>query len=350
MLRTFSSLAAAAAVALLLPATASAQDWASSVYSEGGVELRIDERIFTLFAAFNDMGLDDAPVTRQDPIPKREFDPVRRQVRDAILMSPDLRAKFEAFFDKNPLPVRTYAAYTLALGDAPTFTAPAKLPVGTESLKGFEALLAEFYGKARIKEIFAKLTAPQREVLKRFSPAVDKPVAEARAVMKTKETDASPQVVVVVNLLDGRGSAHGIQVGDEIFLVVGPAAAGTGPVDSLPIARAFARAELEAIAKGKGSALKGGKELLREVQGNYAVGSASVEDYVAENLARVVAIKAAVPSEEMSKAMEDEMRNGFLLVRELNRGMAIYAKATKPLDAFIADFLREIDVGKLPRL
>ncbi|HWV37141.1 MAG TPA: hypothetical protein VN033_01570 [Vulgatibacter sp.] len=348
MLRNLARLVPALVVSLVVPAMASAQDWASTIYSEGGVELRIDERIFTLYAALNELGLDDAPVTRRDPLPKREFDPVRRQVRDAIVMNPDLRARFEAFFDQHPLPLRAYVAYTLALGDAPAFKLEGKGPAGSESLKGFEALLAEFYGSARIKEIYAKLVDGQREVLKRFRTGVDAPIAEIRKALEKKADDDAPQVVVVVNLLDGRGASHGIAMDEEIYLVVGPEAAGEGPIDPLPIARAFARAELQPMAKGKGAALKGSRELVRTLQAFYPVGS-NVDDWVIENLARTVAIKAVVSGDQVGKAMDEEMNNGYVLVRELNRGLAIFAKANKPLDAFVADFLREIDASKLAR-
>src|SRR5262245_33913679 len=82
----------AAVLALLVvcaPTFARAQDWASSLYTEGGVELRIDERVFTLFAALNGLGFEDAPVGRKDPIPKREFDPIRQAVRDVIKVDPN---------------------------------------------------------------------------------------------------------------------------------------------------------------------------------------------------------------------------------------------------------------------
>lgn len=348
MSRTLTTLSAALALSVL-PLAASAQDWANSIYSTGGVELRIDERIFTLFAALNELGLDDAPVTREFPIPRREFDPVRRQVRDVMSISQELRNKFETFFDKHPLPVQSYVAYTLALGAAPTFKLESAAPAGTDALKGFETILAEFYKAARIQEVFKKLTNIQREELKRFSPAVDRPIAETRGVLKLKESDDDPLVIVVVNLLDGRGSTYGVTLGDETFLVVGPGKPDGSPIAEAPIARAFARAELQRVAAGKGRSLKSGNELLREVRSGYGMNVDNLDDYIAESLARVVAIKAAVPGEQASEAMDREMRNGYLLARELNRGLAIYAKAAKPLDAFLADFLREIDVAKLPR-
>src|SRR5690349_7910763 len=109
------------------------------------------------------MGLDDAPISRKDPIPKREYDAVRQQVRDLVTLDPALRAKFEAFFDQHPAPLRTYTAYALAVGQAPAFSAPEKPGQDVAALKGFEALLAEFYAKAGIKKIFADVQPAHRD-------------------------------------------------------------------------------------------------------------------------------------------------------------------------------------------
>lgn len=336
--------AACAAVVLVAPAAAVAEDWANSLYTEGGIELRADERVFTLFAALNEMGLDDAPVSRKDPIPKREFDPVRQRVRDAVNLDPELRGRFDAFFDAHPAPLRSYTAFTLMLGPAPTFQLPEKLPANLQELAGFEKLLAEFYARAGVKKIFDGVQAAHRDTLKRYAPAVDQPIATARKILKAPETDDSPRIVVVVNLLDGRGSSYGVNTGDETWLVVGPA--GSEP-DTRAIVRAFARVEIQPAAEGRTSTLKGGEMLLREVQeAGFAVGSASVADYVAETLARAVAIKAAVPADQTARAAEAEKRNGFVLISEMNRGLAIFAKSPKPMDVFLADFLREVDAGK----
>jgi len=347
MARSIRALAAFALV-LSLSTGARAQDgWATSIYSAGGAELRVDERVFTLFAALNELGYDTAPVTRHDPIPKREFDPVRQAVRDAASLEPALRAKFEAFFDKNPVPVRAYLTYTLAVGDAPGFAAPEVVPPGTESLAGFEKLLAEFHAKAKIGQMFAKAVEVHRNAMRAWAQVVDEPLAQAREALGVKETEDSPLTVVVVNLLDGRNQSQGIVVGDDLNIVVGPP--GPKPDPAL-VARAFARAEVVALTKGNGKNLKAGDELLQEIRSaGYPVEAANVDEFVAENLARVIAIRASVPREEQARAMEEEFWRGFVLVKELNRGLAIFnaSKGTKPLDRFIADFLREIDTAKI---
>ncbi len=336
------ALATFAVLAVSTPALA--DDWASSLYSEGGVELRADERIFTLFAALNALGLDDAPVTRKDPVPKREFDPVRQKVRDAVRLDPALRAKFEAFFDKHPSPIRTYSAFTLALGEAPKFALEKALPPELAPLKGFEALLAEFHAQAKIGPLFAEVVPAQREALKRYAPVVDKPLGKARELLKAPETDDSPRVVLVVNLLDGRGAGVGVQSGEEIYLVVGPSGA-TPDVQS--IVKAFARVIVQGPAERKFTALKGGPELLAEVkESGRPVGAENVADYVAETFARAVAVKATAAEGQAAKALESEHKSGFVLIKDFNRGLALFGKAGKPLDTFLGDFLRELDAGK----
>lgn len=345
MSRLFSRLCGAlAAVVLAAPFAASAEDWANSLYTAEGTELRADERVFTLFALLNEMGHDDAPISRTNPLPRREFDPIRQLVRDEVGLSQDLRAKVEAFFDKHPQPLRTYTAFALTVGPAPTFAAPEKLPKELAGLKGFEALLAEFYARAQIKGIFEKIQPAQREALKAYTNAVDKPLAQAREILKAPETDDSPRVVVVVNLLDGQGSSYGVAQGDTTYLVVGPA--GDKP-DPMAMIKAFARVELQPAAEARGVTLKGGKDLLTEVQqSGYPVGAETVADYVAETMARAVAIRAAAPNGQANQAFEAERRKGFVLIGEMNRGLVLFAKSPKPMPVFLADFLREVDASK----
>lgn len=345
MSRLISSICAAcAAIAIAGPAAAQAEDWANSLYTEEGIELRADERVFTLFAALNEMGLDEAPVARTQPVPKRQYDPVRQLVRDSVNIDPALRSRIDAFFDKHPLPLATYTAYVLTLGSAPGFAAPEKPAPQFAQLAGFEQLLAEFHKSAKIGSLFDKVQPQHREALKRWQAVVDAPIERARGILKAPETDDSPRLIVVLNLLDGRGAGYGFTHGDETLLVVGPD--DTEAPDARPIAKAFARAELQSAAEAGHSGLKSGSALLTEVHNaGYGVGAATVADYVAENLARTVAIRAATANGEIGRALEAEKRSGFVLVSEFNRGLAIYAKSNKPMPAFLADFLREIDTA-----
>ena len=333
------------ATLLLVAAPAAAQgDWTSSLYSEGGVELRADERVFTLFAALNALGYDEAPVTRLYPVARRDFDPVRRKVRDAVRLEPALREKFEAFFDKNPLPVRAYTAYALTLGSAPTFAQEKPVAAELNRLKGFEVLLAELYASANLATLFAEVGPSQRDALKRYSGAIDAPLKKVRELMKSPEIDESPRVVLVVNVLDARGAGLGVGLKDEIWLVVGPSG---GEPDLGAIVKAFARVLVQDAASQRASGLKGGEALVAAVKAaGFPVGADSVGDYLAESIARTVAAKVTAPDALFVKALERESQQGFVLVKELHRGFVLYGKSQKPFDQFLGDFLRELDGQK----
>jgi hypothetical protein len=340
---------ALAAVSLLVPATAGAAgagDWASSLFSEGGVEVRADERVFTLFALFNAMGMNDAPILRKDPILKREYDPVRQRVRDLLRIDPKLRPEIEAFFDAHPHAIRTYIAFVLAVGNAPNFEVKGELPKEAAGLKGFEKLLARFYASSKIGVLFERETAAQRETLKQFAALVDAPILKARELLRNPETDDSPRLVLVVNLLDGRGSGYGVGFPNETYLVVGPLGA---EADIAPAVKAFARVSTQQAAEKGYKSLKGGKDLFEEVlDSGFAVGAENIADYIAESVARAVAIKATYADEQvMAKAFDREHKNGFVMVKDMNRGLVLFAiQKAKPFDVFLADYLRELDAGK----
>ena len=335
---------ALAAVSLLAPASAGAAgDWASSLFSEGGVEVRADERVFTLFALFNAMN--DAPILRKDPIAKRDYDAVRQRVRDLLRIDPKLRPEFEAFFDQHPQPIRSYIAFVLALGDAPKFELTKALPKEAAGLKGFEALLARFYASSKIGVLFERETAAQRESLKQFAALVDAPILKAREILRNPETDESPRLVLVVNLLDGRGSGYGVGFGNETYLVVGPLGQ---EADISPAVKAFARVSTQTAAEAGFKSLKGGKGLFDEVlDSGFAVGAENIADYIAETVARAVAIKATLAEAASGKAFDREHKSGFVLIKDMNRGLVLFGvQKAKTFDVFLADYLRELDADK----
>ncbi|MFN7135170.1 MAG: hypothetical protein ACK4N5_24055 [Myxococcales bacterium] len=159
---------------LLSAAPARAErDWFASLYTNEGIELRADERIFTLYALLNAMGYDDAPVVRQYPVPARDMHPVRLQVRNELKLDPGQQAKASSYFDAHPVPVDQYARYALTVEPPGTF---ARTQGSPNELKGAEALLADAYGQLKLAEVFAKVQAEYRAALKAYLPVVEGPV------------------------------------------------------------------------------------------------------------------------------------------------------------------------------
>jgi hypothetical protein len=93
------------------------------------------------------------------------------------------------------------------------------------------------------------------------------------------------------------------------------------------------------------SCFKGAKELFNEVK-DRNVGAFTEADYVAENLARAAAIQAAVTADKQGGARDAQYKNGFVLIKDMDRGLSLFGPSNKPLDQFLCDYLREVDAGR----
>jgi hypothetical protein len=312
-----------------------ASDWFASVYSPGGVEVRADERLFTLYALLNTMGYDDAPVVRKFPVPKREFSPVRVRVRNALSsLDPKLKDQVSAFFDKHSLPLSKYAAFTLQLGPAPQFTAPAGAQPA--ELVGFDKLLAQVYEQAKVRDLFAQVQDEYRADTKTYLTAIDGPMGEARKLLH----DPSTKAVVAVNSLDGLGAAEGVSVDNGAVLVLGPS-----PKPSVAAAvRAYARLVLEPVVSKKANLLKGAAEQAAVVRGSGGPALEGAQDYATELLARAIAVKAA--GADGQAELDQGAKEGFAGLKEAVKGLDDWGKGDKALDVLVADLLGKIDLKK----
>jgi len=313
-----------------------ASDWFASVYSPQGVEVRADERLFTLFATFNALGYDVAPVVRKDPVARRAYSPVRVRVREALAgLDPKLLAQVNAFFDAHPLPLAQYVAYTAQLGPAPSFSAPAG--IAPASLAGFEKQLAAVYQAAKVGALFAQVQEAYRADTKAYVPVIDGPLAQARTLLR----DPPGRAIVAVNDLDGQGAVQAVSVGsDTKLLVVGPSA--TPDVEG--VVRAYARLVLAPIMGKKAGALKGASEQAAVVRGSGGPELTSAADYATALLARAIAIK--VTARDAAASEKAAEKQGFAGIKDAVRAVGELAKPGRPLDQVIPDVLARIDLKR----
>jgi hypothetical protein len=326
-----------AAALALIPAAAFAtsQDWFASVYSPQGVEVRADERLFTLFATLNALGYDEAPVVRQNPVPKRELSPVRVRVRQSLAtLDPKLKDQVSAFFDAHPLPLAKYVAYTAQLGPAPSFTAPAGAQPA--ELAGFEKQLAAVYQAAKMHELFAEVQDAYRTDTKAYLALVDEPLGKARKLLR----DPSGRAIVAVNDLDGRGAAQAVGVGTDALLVLGPSA----KPDVQGVVRAYARLILDPLVAKRASALKGAADQAAVVRGSGGPALEGAADYASELLARAIAIKYA--STDVAADEEAAQKQGFAGIKEAVRAVEQLGKTERPLEQVVPDVLAGIELHK----
>jgi hypothetical protein len=140
------------------PPGAQTRPAASFDLADYGVRIQPEPRLIVVMAALDAAGFDPTPRGQE---PSR----FRAQVRkDQANLDADLRARLRAFYERNKMAAAQaspaeqaarYVSLAYALGQPPTFDAPARtddLPAGLLEVLDFAPLLREFYRKSGIDE------------------------------------------------------------------------------------------------------------------------------------------------------------------------------------------------------
>lgn len=288
-------------------ATAAEPDWFLSLYSGDGLELRTDERVFTLFAMLNAAGFDQGAVTRLQPFPKVTYAPARALVREKLAADPAFKKVVDAYFDAHPVSLERYLQAALRVGPPP-FGAIAK---GREipELKGFDALMAKAWQTWKLDEIFASVQPEFRKALRTYLTGVDGPITKARAALKLPDSAAEP--VLVSNLLDAQDVARGVGFENQAMIAIGPA--DKAQVDA--VVREYARVALEGAVAKKAATWAAGPQVLKEAQAQGAT-DGSVSDYVGSLVGTAVGLKV---TDAPDSAWELAQSRGYFGVREIGK-------------------------------
>ena len=306
-------------------------DWFASLYTGEGVELRNDERVFTLFAIFNAMGFDQGPVTRKDPIPKVIYHPVRQQVRGRVIgADPEVRKAADAFFDAHPAMLRRYLSYAVA-SDQPPFAAGAKAKE-LQELKGLEQLLAKAWTGWKLEELMGAVQGDYRKVLKSYLSGTDFPIARARALLKVPETT---EALIIVNLLDSQDQVRAVSgESGEALIIVGPS--DTPNVQG--VIREFSRLWVEPAVSRQVGKWAGGVAVLREAQLAGAP-EQSLQDYATAAICEAIALRT---TEANDAAFEAAAARGYFGIKDISK---LFDEG-KPLDTLVLDAMQKIETRR----
>ncbi len=235
-------------------AARAAEDPLDALYSSSGVLLRSDERLFALYAAFNALGYDEAPLRRARPFASRRFSPIRQKVRAEFRRDPALAQRFEDLFARAPLPIGDYARCALSLDE--TF-ADAAGNCG-QALRDLPPLLRQVRASGTWPALYAEAAAAARAELLPHLPRLDAALARLRAALDAPLWPGATAPSALLNALDGQQS----------LLIAAPSPESRGTLlvvgdfgEDLPfeIARLIA---LDALARALGtSAADGDREL-----------------------------------------------------------------------------------------
>ncbi|HEY1088455.1 MAG TPA: hypothetical protein VGE37_12195 [Archangium sp.] len=306
-------------------------DWFASLYTGEGVELRNDERVFTLFAILNATGFDQGPVTRKDPVPKVNYHPVRQQVRARVIGGdPEVRKAADAFFDAHPTALRKYLSYAVA-SDTPPFAAGAKAK-DLQDLKGLEQVLGKAWTGWKLEELMGSVQGDYRKVLKSYLSGTDFPLARARTLLKVPETTES---LIVVNLLDAQNEVRAVSGEQgEAFLIVGP----SDQPNVEGVIREFARLYVEPVVAKQVGKWAGGVQVLREAQLAGATDQ-SLQDYATQAVATAIALRSI---EAPDAAWEAAAAKGYFGIKDISK---LFDEG-KPLDAVVLDAMQKLETRR----
>ncbi len=321
-----------ALVVLAAPASAGPKgDWFASLYTGDGVELRNDERVFTLFAIFNALGFDQGPVTRRDPVPRVVYHPVRHQVRARVIAGdPEVRKAAEAFFDAHPVALKRYLSYVVT-SDAPPFAAGAKAKE-LQDLKGLEQVLAKAWAGWKLEELAGSVQGEYRKTLKGYLTGLDMPLSRARLALKVPE---ATEALLVVNLLDAHDQVRAVQgEGNEVYVVVGP---GEKP-NVEGVLREFARLWVEPAVGRQVSKWAGGVPVLREAQLAGAT-EQSLHELATSVISTAIALRAMAAPDA---AFDAAASRGYFGIKDVAR----LFDDGKPLDTVVVEAMQKIETRR----
>jgi len=213
----------AACMSASLPAAA---QWSSaSVFTDDGIEIGVEPRVFALFALLNEAGYDKETLFGPAPLERPQFSPTREKLR--ANMSRNANAAVAELIAKHPAGVATYIDAVLELGPAPRFDAgSAKSPLAKDLAK----VMREWFNEEGGSALLRNANEEAREKQKRLLPVLNGAAKRASAIVRLGDAsdqlldDAGTQgrVALGLNELEAHGVLAVHIAGDTTGVFVGP--------------------------------------------------------------------------------------------------------------------------------
>ncbi len=298
------------------------------------VEVRADERLFTLFAALNAAGYDEG---------LKESGPVRQAVREKLgELALKVVEPVRRYRDEHPQPLEAYVRYVLTLGPPPGF-AEQRAP---EGLDGFGRVLADFYRAAGVADLWKSQAEVHAQAVAAL--AADGLALMGRTLDYLRAGDVPRQrILLVPNLLDVPGREYLVRQDETVVFVLGAAA----KVDPIPLAALTVRlvigtspSEADTEVQRTGVLY----DLVRETAQRH--GYRDWPTVVRESLIATVTARLAVPADQRPAFLRRHYDRGLILVDHFVDELARYERDSLPLADFLPQMLRTVNLDDQRRL
>jgi IS5 family transposase len=192
-------------------------DAPTRIITESGVEIRLQEEVFHLFAALNAAGYAEESKRRAPPLQAPVFHPIRVEVRDALreLRDAPVTQAVRDLFESNPYPIEDYLAAMVAGEDDRLTGHPAQLA-------GKLGPLTAFSEEASLQQVFDRLAEDQRKLAIDLAKAIEADLTGAQERIADPDFRAPTELVIIPNPLDSHAAFRTLEVGKRRMVVVGP--------------------------------------------------------------------------------------------------------------------------------
>lgn len=306
------------------------------------VSVRVDEGMFTLFAALNAAGYDmenfDLP-----------YSPARQLVRERLS---GIRFSGQECLRTSLQVMHPYAfiVWRLHYGQFPEFNRVQPgwwdKNIPAFAFFGLDNQMRSFYEEMKIGDLWEEVRPMYEEEAALYQQAAGQAVQDALNYCRMQDIQLK-KFVIIPNLLDAHWSGKGPTVGDVAYVVVGPTEEGKADIDLLQhealhsIVGPLIEANLNVINEEKQSELY--KALKIHVPSSYG----SWESIIEEQVVRAIDCRLSVQICEDFGLANDEAQ-GFLLERTLVEKLKDYEQSGRSLVEYIPELLQSINDIHLP--
>lgn len=326
-----------------------AGDFAASAQTAGDDEqLVADPRMFAVMAAINAGGYDDGLNAALD-------NPVRNAVREDLQsLDAGMAARLRTFYAEHrqadpELNLSQYVSFALMCGEPPYFDlraeVPTDLPTEVRPIRGFSALLSEFYSVGGVESLWQKYRPAYEAAIARHQEALIEAVFEINGYLRMPSSSRETRGFrVYFDLLAAPGNVNVRAYGGDVKVVVHP----SSQLHLDEIRAAYLLHQLDRLSIRHGETVAKKEALGRLALFAPALSEAYKTNFqllLTKSLANAVQTRMRYePEARKRQRVGEHLRNGFVLVPYFYEKLAEYEAQPQTMRRYYESLVDDINV------
>jgi hypothetical protein len=204
--------------------------WGSraGMYSEDGVQVGVDQRVFSVLTMLNQHGFNEDPYLGPEPIKTPQISETRQRVRGLMRRKGPVQKSFGKFIEKNAQAFPWYIASSLKVGKGPSFETTMK---DEKVVRSMGTMMHDWFheeGGSGFYDIAVKMNKNQQvsivEVINTQTAALQNTlvVGDSEDALLEEELNPIGRVVVVIAPMAPHDYLARFDIEDVTFVVTGP--------------------------------------------------------------------------------------------------------------------------------